>query len=380
MTEAPFRDRPLRLNVILPFASKTGGVIIVLEYARRLRMAGHTVHVYDPVIPYFAFYRSHRWWRRYPAYVKAIVTNLLRRRTRFSWHAEDVPATQVPWISGRFVADGDVVVATAWPTAYSVARMPSAKGRKAYFVQGYEIWSGPRARVDDSYRLPLHLVTIAPRLTAVMREHFGRSVVAEIHNAVDTGRFHPPVDPAPRPLTVLMMHHDLEVKGIPDGLAVLRRLHEAHPHVRFRLFGMPAFPEAEEWMEHHRNPSREHLVRLYQEADVFVSPSLAEGWHLPPMEAMACGCAVVATRVGCIPVLERDGNLRAVAPGDREGLFREVDALLRDADLRRETARKGLETIRSYTWDVKTRELEAALARIIRAPVNPVDLADPMPA
>lgn len=354
----------MRINFILPFASKTGGVIVVLEYARRLRARGHAVRVYDPVIPYFVFFRALPFWRRYPAYVKAIVANLFRRRDRFAWHAADVDATLIPWISGRFVEDGDVVIATAWPTAYSVARLDPAKGRKAYFIQHHEIWSGPRERVDGSYRLPLGLLTIAPWLTALMRDRFGRAVVAEIHNAIDTGRFHPPMAPAPRPLTVLMMHHDVEIKGIPDGLAVLKRLHAAHPDVRFRLFGMPAFPDAEEWMEHVRDPSREQLVRLYQEADVFLSPSLAEGWHLPPMEAMACGCAVVATRVGCIPVLEGDGNLMAVEPGDRDGLFRHVDALLRDHALRRDTARKGLETIRGYTWDAKTREFEEALMRI----------------
>ena len=354
----------MRINFILPFASKTGGVIVVLEYARRLRARGHAVRVYDPVIPYFVFFRALPFWRRYPAYVKAIVANLFRRRDRFAWHAADVDATLIPWISGRFVEDGDVVIATAWPTAYSVARLDPAKGRKAYFIQHHEIWSGPRERVDGSYRLPLGLLTIAPWLTALMRDRFGRAVVAEIHNAIDTGRFHPPMAPAPRPLTMLMMHHDVEIKGIPDGLAVLKRLHAAHPDVRFRLFGMPAFPDAEEWMEHVRDPSREQLVRLYQEADVFLSPSLAEGWHLPPMEAMACGCAVVATRVGCIPVLEGDGNLMAVEPGDRDGLFRHVDALLRDHALRRDTARKGLETIRGYTWDAKTREFEEALMRI----------------
>ncbi len=366
----------MNISFILPFASKTGGVIIVLEYARRLRELGHVVRVYDPVVPYFVFFRSLPVWRRYPAYAKAVVTTLLRRRNRFAWHADDVDAVQIPWIADRFVEDADVVIATAWPTAYSVAAMHPAKGRKAYFIQHHEIWSGPRDRVDGSYRLPLGLVTIAPWLTALMRERFGRSVVAEIHNAIDTERFHPPVAPAPRPLTVLMMHHDVEIKGIPDGLAVLRRLREAHPDVRFRLFGMPAFPDAEEWMEHHRDPSREHLVHLYQEADVFLSPSLAEGWHLPPMEAMACGCAVVATRVGCIPVLEGDDNLLAVEPGDRDGMFRHVDALLRDANLRRGTARKGLETIRRYTWDVKTREFEAAATRIAHgapetAPVDP---------
>lgn len=356
----------MNITFVLPFAGKTGGILVALEYARRLRASGHVVRTYYPAIPCYGFYRALPLWKRPVAYARALVSTIVRGRRLLAWYKGDVPVTRVPWLSRAFIADADLVIATAWPTAYAVARLPRSKGRKAYFIQHYEVWSGTARDVDGSYALPLALLTIAPWLTTLMRERFGRTVAAEVHNGIDLEVFRPGPAREGRPLTVLMMHHDVAIKGIPDGLHVLRRLREAHPEVRFRLFGMQAFPDAEPWMEHVRNPSREELVRLYQEADVFMSPSLAEGWHLPPMEAMACGCALVATRVGCIPVLERDGNLLAVEPGDRDGLFRHMDALLRDPYLRRETARKGLATMQEYSWDIKAREFEQALQRLVR--------------
>jgi glycosyltransferase involved in cell wall biosynthesis len=356
----------LRISIILPFATKTGGILVALEYAQRLSEMGHLVRTYHPVVPYFGFFKTTPLWKRSASFFKALVHNALRGHRTLAWYLGKAETTRIPWVSGRFIADADVVIATAWPTSYSVSRLRPGKGEKAYLIQGYETWSGDPAVVEASYRLPLNLLTIAPRLTSLMQERFGRTVVAEVHNGVDLNEFYPVAIRTTRPLTVLMMHHDVPVKGIPDGLAVLKRLHDSHPDVRFRLFGMSAFPEAESWMEHVLNPTRDRLRNLYQEADVFLSPSLAEGWHLPPMEAMACGCAVVATRVGCIPVLERDGNLMSVEPGDRDGMFACVDALLRDETLRRETARRGLETIRTYAWDAKAREFEAAIARIAR--------------
>lgn len=357
----------MNIAFILPFASKTGGILVALEYARRLRSFGHGVRAYYPTVPYYGFFHKLPLWRRPLAYLRAVASSVVRGSRALDWYDGDAVVTRVPWISPMFLEDADIVIATAWPTAYSVARLPPSKGRKAYFIQHYEIWSGSARDVDGSYVLPLALLTIAPWLSALMRERFGREVAAEVHNGIDLEIFHPAHRREARPLTVLMMHHDVPIKGVPDGLHVLKRLHDAHPEVRFRLFGLPAFPDAEPWMEHVRNPSREQLVALYREADIFMSPSLAEGWHLPPMEAMACGCALVATRVGCIPVLEREGNMLTVEPGDREGLFRHVDALLRDAELRRETARKGLATMQEYAWDIKAREFEAALKRVVRA-------------
>ena len=356
----------MNLHFVLPFASKTGGVLVVLEYARRLAEFGHDVRIFHPLLPYPGFLHEVPAWKRPLVWLRQLAGNLLRLPRAFAWHDAPVNATCIPWIANRFLPDADVVFATAWPTAYSVAALSPSKGRKAYFIQHHEIWSGARAAVDGSYRLPLAQVTIAPWLTALMRESFGREVFAEVHNGIDLETFRPPAqprDPA-RPPAILMLHHEASIKGVPDGLAVLERIHAVHPEVRIRLFGMGSFADRPSWIEHVRNPSRPELVRLYQESDIFLSPSLAEGWHLPPMEAMACGCAVVATRVGCIPVLEHGANLLSAEPGDRETLFRHVDALVRDGGLRAATARKGLETISAYGWEAKARAFERVVFRL----------------
>lgn len=351
----------MKINLILPAPGKTGGVVVALEHARRLIGFGHDVRVYYPVFGYGIYFEWAARWKRPLLRLKTALRIVPRSFRRIHWYPHAVDTRPVPCISDLFLRDADVVIATAFPTAYDVAVLAPSKGRKFYFIQDHEIWNGHIDRVDATFRLPLGLITIAPWLTDLVESRAGRRVAAEVRNGVETAIFHPAARRESSSPSVLMMYHTLAVKGTSDGLEVIRRLKAAHPDLIVRMFGMYPFDHKDDFIEYTRNPAPARLVELYQQSDIFISPSLSEGWGLPPMEAMACGCAVVATRVGCIPLLEKDGNLMSAAPGDREGLFRGAEALLVNPELRRETARKGVETIRAYRWEDKSRQMERVL-------------------
>jgi alpha-1,3-rhamnosyl/mannosyltransferase len=95
---------------------------------------------------------------------------------------------------------------------------------------------------------------------------------------------------------------------------------------------------------------RERLRALYRGALAFVYPSRYEGFGIPPLEAMACGAPVVATRTGAIPEFAGDAAL-LVNPGDREALREALIRVLRDAPLRRELGARGPERAKLYRWD-----------------------------
>lgn len=352
---------PLRVNFVLQAVGKTGGVLVVLEYARRLRAAGHDVRVYYPALPHAVYFNTLPAWKIGPVRLRmACGAVVAARRDRRA--AGDAELRLVPVVANAFIRDADFTIATAWPTAYDVAALAPSKGRKLYFVQGYETWNGEVEKVDASFRLPLGILTISPWLTRLVRERFGLEPVAELRNGVDLDFFRPPPEGKPDDgINLLMMHHVQAIKGISDGLHILREIKRRHPGVRIRMFGMHPFPDKDDFIEYHRDPPRDVLLSLYQNAHVFLSPGLSEGWHLPPMEAMACGCAVVATRVGCIPALVENGNLLEAEPGDRSALLGHLDTLIRDPDVLRETARKGRETILRYGWDEKAEAFERTL-------------------
>ena len=79
------------------------------------------------------------------------------------------------------------------------------------------------------------------------------------------------------------------------------------------------------------NPIDDELRRLYETAALFIFPSLIEGYGWPPMEAVACGCPVVASDMGGIKeVLGSDGGLW-FHPADETGMAAACQELLTDS-------------------------------------------------
>ncbi len=95
---------------------------------------------------------------------------------------------------------------------------------------------------------------------------------------------------------------------------------------------------------------RERLRALYRGARAFVYPSRNEGFGIPPLEAMACGAAVIATRTGAISDYAGDAAL-LVDPGDVGALRDALARVLRDAPLRRDLRLRAAERASHYRWE-----------------------------
>jgi glycosyltransferase involved in cell wall biosynthesis len=138
-------------------------------------------------------------------------------------------------------------------------------------------------------------------------------------------------------------------KGLTDLLDVWRSI--SNPKPRLVLCGSKGWGNVDlAGAEVTGYVDREQLRALYRGAIAFVYPSRHEGFGIPPLEALACGAPVVATRTGAIPEFAGDAAL-LTEPGDRDGLRDALVRLLRDAPLRRELRARGPERAKLYRWD-----------------------------
>jgi glycosyltransferase involved in cell wall biosynthesis len=139
-------------------------------------------------------------------------------------------------------------------------------------------------------------------------------------------------------------------KGLDDLLAVWDSL--PHPHPRLILCGNAGWGDVRPPRDAEVTGyvDRTKLRELYRHARAFVYPSRYEGFGIPPLEAMACGAPVIATRTGAIPEYA-DGAALLVDPGDRTALRDALVRMLSEKSLRSELRTRGPERARTYSWD-----------------------------
>lgn len=94
----------------------------------------------------------------------------------------------------------------------------------------------------------------------------------------------------------------------------------------------------------------DELVALYNSADAFVMPSLYEGFGMPALEAMACGCPVITTKAGCTPEVVGDAAV-LVDPYDPGEIAAAMRAVVTDTDMREGLATRGLRRVRFFSWE-----------------------------
>jgi glycosyltransferase involved in cell wall biosynthesis len=99
----------------------------------------------------------------------------------------------------------------------------------------------------------------------------------------------------------------------------------------------------------------EEMPALYNAADLFVFPSLYEGFGLPVIEAMACGVPVVASNLSAIPEVAGEAAL-LVDPRDADQLCDSMERILRDKRLHATLRRRGLARAKGFSWERAARE------------------------
>ena len=105
------------------------------------------------------------------------------------------------------------------------------------------------------------------------------------------------------------------------------------------------------------------LPVVYNLADLFVFPSLYEGFGLPLIEAMACGCPVLTADRGSPPEVTGNAAL-LVNPLNLEQLAKGMHSLLTDPLLRNHLRDRGLARTKAFSWDHCAEQVLALFGRV----------------
>jgi glycosyltransferase involved in cell wall biosynthesis len=193
-----------------------------------------------------------------------------------------------------------------------------------------------------------------------MRERFA-SEAEVLVTPVDLTLFHAvPVTVTTSRPRVLMLHHDYAWKGTADGFETVARVKRRVPGVHLVGFGVSAPRGPAGYDEFHADLPQAQLAALYSGCEIYLCPSWDEGLGMPPMEAMACGAALVTyDNGGCRDYAYDDETALVARRRDVDDLAVKLERLAADERLRARIAAAGSAFIRNtFDWGRAVRRME----------------------
>ena len=164
-------------------------------------------------------------------------------------------------------------------------------------------------------------------------------------------------------------------KRIEDLVAAFEQLARKHPKLQLVLCGKPnkAFSAIIDRIEH--SPMRHRIVTpgfvsdellptLYANAELFVFPSIYEGFGFPPLEAMAMGAPVLAADASCLPEILGDAASYFESKNVND-LADKIDELLENPKKRTELVKLGKAQSEKYDWKKTAKETLALYEEVI---------------
>lgn len=348
----------MRISFIVPTLSNnpSGGLRIIFEHAKRLALKKHVVFIIFP---------------RSLQNEASMINNLRTIKYRFSgkpsvnWFKfpSNLKILKVPSLNKCYIPTADVLIATAWETAYLTSNLPVSKGEKFYFIQHHETWSGSRELVNATWKMPFKKIVIAKWLQELVYSMGEEAII--VPNAVDTD-FFKITTPIERRIhqRVGMLYHELKWKGSKDGLRAVELVKKKLPDLELSLFSVYAKgPEVPDYAVYYHNVNQEKIRDIYNSCAIFINPSWTEGWGLTAVESMACGCALISTDIEATKEYALDGQNALLTPvKNPQKMAEAITQLIESNELRITLARNGCDYIqRNFSWTKSSDLFEKAL-------------------
>lgn len=324
-----------------------------MEMGNKLLERGHAVRI---------AYRRRRfltreWWR-------AIGRS-------FKFHLEGTPPTH--WLScfkGRtesFVdladldfADDEVVISTGVHTIADLERL-QRKVWKIRYCHGLLKHQPEEVRKMQLWRGPMDTIAVSAALIPDLEECCEGRILGVVSNGISLDQYS--LENRTRD-GVGAIYGQHPVKGPEVASELVKEVRVRFPEVPIRLFGSSRRPAVIPPDCYTRFPSVEKAREIYNRSKVWLVTSRDEGFCLPILEAMACGCAVISSNHTNAAELIQQGRNGFIVPyGDVNAYLDIIGRLLVDEGLRRGLVDAGLKTVAEFTWDRAADQMEAILRR-----------------
>jgi glycosyltransferase involved in cell wall biosynthesis len=288
----------------------------------------------------------------------------------------------------RYIREHRIDLIHAFDTGMNIFAIPTARvfGTPALSSQRcYEdtIWPLYRRPVHFAHRLADGVVANCEAMRRHLIENYSvpEKKIHVCYNGLDTEVFHPAAVARPEALreaelvigTVCVLRPE---KGLSTLIEAFAQVWAARPGLRLAIVGSGPEPGALETLARERgiadaclfSPSTNDVASWLHAIDIFVLPSLSEALSNSIMEAMACGCCTIASRVGGSPELIEDGvDGLLFEAGSAADLAEKLRVVLEDGELRKRLADRGASSIaQRFSIEASARRMAEIYGEILQ--------------
>ncbi len=370
--------------------TRTGGAACILEYARRFQERGHPVSL--TTWPKFLWPGSEPFPNLdfnipihydHNATPDMLPSHLVNQSPR-DYLGELKFFTSYMSLLTPAIPRADVIIAANWESV--LPAWQSGKGKPVHFPQHYDevfftldgaastsLQGNPLVKMlcRNAFQMPVYRIANSTWLAGELKRRFAEQVPVVTHG-IDTKRFRelPKLSEQDGIIRIVTYSRPEKWKGFQDAVPAVGEVMKRHPgKIEWHVYGFAHGIGPENRVapyKFHGPLGHEELSKLYAESDIVLCPSWYESFPLPPIEAMACGTAVVTTRYGTEDYAIDGHTAIVVRPRVVVDFVGAIDALIRRPDVRRRLARNGRAMAESLTWEGAVAAREELLWRIYR--------------
>jgi glycosyltransferase involved in cell wall biosynthesis len=354
------------MSFLLSSMRLSGGVLVIIEYAKRLTACGHEIHLIAPkgtTDPEIAGDLGEGVFIHEATIGPPSTTKItkLSQLIHLTW--------SLAWICPK----SDVIIATHTPTTVPalLASHLLNKGKPVWLYQDYlEMFDErpyERWLVKNALRWFNCALVVSEYSKLELKKNSPGKVVYVGEGLSHAEVFHPlPSDqylPRDDQQIILTIGDVRPRKGFYDFLDAVTLVYENLPNIELWIYAKEQFNISSEIpFKFFYRPTRSELARLYASCDVFVSASWWESFGLPPLEAMACGAPVVMTDSrGIHEYAIPDENCLMIPVSDPQSLAIAITRVLTDHNLAVTLRQNGPPTAAKFSWDEAVNRFQQAI-------------------
>lgn len=343
-----------------PVQDATGGYKIVYMYANYLVRCGHEVTIY-----YWC--RDGRLFTNYkiPYALKYPIASILAKKGP-KWFSLDkkVKGKAIKSVTEASIADGDIVIATAVNTAIPVYRLSQRKGNKAYFIQDFENWEYSDEEVYKTYALGMKNIVVSNWLKEIV-DLYSNDEATVISNGIDTNIFFNKENER-YCHSIVLQYRKASYKGPEYAIQVINKLYELYPDLRVSIISSDDLPDnLPSCCMFFQSISPEKVAEINNQSNVFICTSINEGYGLPGLEAMACGCTVCTSAYKGVFEYAIDGVNALLSPvRDVDKMVENVCKIFENSNLHDILVKNGQLTIQQKDQEIASAMFENTLKQM----------------